>query len=98
MGRAAGRGDQDLDAALLRGLRPLQYLLGRSVRRKNPDFVRNSKFDEHVDRALEGIQIGLAPHHDANNGPLSHAAGYQTKRSGSRYSAIVQVPTIRQKG
>src|SRR5436305_7252273 len=98
MRRATGGRDQDLDAALLRGLRPFQHLLGRSMCRKDADFMGNSEFRENVDRTLEGVQVGLASHHDSNQGPFRHAAAYQSGHQWSRYSAIVQVPTIRQKG
>jgi hypothetical protein len=66
MRRAAGGGDDDLDAARFRGFRVLEHPIGRPVRRHDPNLVRNLELCQQVDGRAHHLEVVLASHYDGN--------------------------------
>src|ERR1039458_9074362 len=69
MRRASGPGDNDAQAALLRGARVTLQVPRRAVCRDDLHLVRNAKLGAGLRRALHRWPIGIAAHDDADHGP-----------------------------
>src|ERR1039457_5253520 len=69
MRRASGPGDNDAQAALLRGACVTLQVPRRAVCRDDLRLVRHAKLGAGLRRALHRRPIGIAAHDDADNGP-----------------------------
>ena len=67
-GRAAGPGNDHLQAAAFGALRILAHPVGRAMGRDDLALVRHAELREHVGRMAHRLPVGLAPHDDANEG------------------------------
>jgi hypothetical protein len=92
--RASGTSDEYLEPPLFRRLGPFEHALRRSVRGQDAQLVRNAEFAQHLDRALQHVEIGLASHDDADQRLLRHARRV-TEANGAvkALDLIVRAPT-----